>query len=305
MSPTSPMPRRAGLDWRWVRTPDADRPAGWTTMGGFLRHRLPAHVDVSGIFARGEVVDERGEPVEPGAAYRPNTLLWFPGPEPRDPKPDEPVRVLHADDRIVVVDKPHFQATTPQGTHARNTTLVQLRTAGWPDVAPAHRLDRLTAGVLVFTVEARWRKLYQELFASRQVSRVYEALARALPGAEFPLTVRSHMVKERGSLQARELPGRDPNAETRIEILEVRGELARYRLTPTTGRTHQLRVHLNRLGAPILHDPLYPEVLADGEQPDEPLQLVARELTFIDPVDGTAHRFVSRRDLQWPESLPT
>lgn len=293
------MPRRAGLDWRWVRTPDADRPAGWATLGEFLRHRLPAHVDVTGIFARGEVVDEHGRPVHPDRPYRPNTMLWFPGPAPTDPEPTEPLVVLHADQRIVVVDKPHFQATTPQGSHARNTTLVQVRNAGWPDAAPAHRLDRLTAGVLVFTVEARWRRYYQELFASRLVHKTYEAVAPVVPGMGFPVTRRSHIVKERGSLQARELPDREPNAETLIEVIETRGPLARYRLTPSTGRTHQLRVHLNALGAPIRHDPLYPEVLDDAAQPVEPLQLLARELSFPDPVDGRVRRFRSGRELSF------
>lgn len=295
------MPAQDGLDWRWLRTLDADRAAPWATVRDFLRSRIPPEVDIADWFERGVVVDQQGTPIPADTPYRPNLMLWFPGPTPHDAPPTEPLRVLFTDDRIVVIDKPHFQATTPRGSHARNTTLVQVRTeGGFPDAAPAHRLDRLTAGVLVFTTEPQWRGVYQSLFADGQVARRYEALGPYRADLADPVVRRSHIVKDRSSLQARELPERAPNASTEIQMVEVRGAIAQYRLTPRTGRTHQLRVHLNALGAPILHDPLYPRVLPVADHPVAPLQLVARELSFIDPIDNTPRSFVSTRPLQWP-----
>lgn len=295
------MPAHDGLDWRWIRTLDANRDAPWATVFDFLRSRIPADVDVADWFERGVVVNHQGTPVAAHTPYQPNLMLWFPGPTPQDAPPSEPLRVLYADDRIVVIDKPHFQATTPRGAHARNTALVQVRTeGGFPEAAPAHRLDRLTAGVLVLTTAPRWRGMYQDLFAERQVARHYVALAPYRADLAAGVVRRSHIVKDRSSLQARELPDLAPNASTEIEAVEVRGALARYRLTPHTGRTHQLRVHLNAVGAPILHDPLYPRVLPADQQPVAPLQLIARELSFIDPVDHTPRHFVSSRALQWP-----
>lgn len=295
------MPSQDGLDWRWMRTLDADRAAPWTTVLEFLQSRIPADVDVADWFERGVVVDQKGVPLSASTPYAPNLMVWFPGPPPRDTPPADSLQILYVDERIVVIDKPHFQATTPQGMHARNTALVQVRTeGGFPEASPAHRLDRLTAGVLVFTIDARWRAVYQDLFAQRHVTRQYEALAPYRSELAAPVVRSSHIVKDRSSLQARELPDLAPNAHTTIAVAEVREGLARYRLTPQTGRTHQLRVHLNALGAPILHDPLYPTVLPADDQPREPLQLLARELSFVDPVDGTLRRFVSTRMLQWP-----
>ena len=95
----------------------------------------------------------------------------------------------------------------------------------------------------------------------------------------------------------------EPNADTLIELVERRGGHARYRLTPRTGRTHQLRLQLAARGLPIVGDPLYPRVL--DVAPDDfttPLQLVARRLGFRDPVDGTEREYTSRRLLDWPPS---
>jgi tRNA pseudouridine32 synthase/23S rRNA pseudouridine746 synthase len=212
-----------------------------------------------------------------------------------------PVEVLHVDARIVVVDKPHFLATTPRGAHVKESVLVRLRgSLGLPDLAPSHRLDRLTAGVLVFTAHRDHRAAYAGLFQTRKVYKAYEALALFDPTLEFPRRVSCRIEKRRGSLQAEVVAG-EPNSETLIELLEARGQLARYRLTPATGKTHQLRVHMAALGLPILGDPLYPRIL--DLEPDDfsaPLQLVARRLSFTDPIDQTARDYTSGFALEWP-----
>ncbi len=202
------------------------------------------------------------------------------------------VPVLYRDDHIVVVDKPHFLATMPRGSHIAQTALVRLRRElDLPELSPAHRLDRLTAGVLLFTVRREVRGAYQTMFARGEVTKTYLAVSSAEPGLVGPQVVSNRIIKQRGVLQARIEPG-EPNAETCIEPLGG----SRYRLTPRTGRTHQLRLHMATLGVPIDNDPLYPEVLP--VQPMDftaPLRLIAQQLEFDDPLTGEHRCFVSSR----------
>lgn len=293
----SPLPQRAGLDAVWVRTPArvGDAPAPFGSLRDFLRARLPDRVPVDEWLAAGRFVDAAGSPFSPTAPYAPAMFVWFHKDAPADAGVAVPeLVVLHRDDRIVVVDKPHFLATIPRGAHVRASALVALRTQlDLPDLAPAHRLDRLTAGVLLFTTEPRWRAPYQRLFEENAAAKTYEALAPALPHLTEPTVVRSHIVKPRGSLQAVEVPGAEPNAWTRVTLTGTQGVHGLYLLEPRTGRTHQLRVHMAGLGAPIVGDPLYPVVSDAPEDPADPLRLVARTLAFTDPVDGSQRRFTS------------
>jgi Pseudouridylate synthases, 23S RNA-specific len=306
--PRSPLPQRNGLDAAWVRTPDRQPGAAprWATMGEFLRERLPDDAPVASMLATGAFIDQAGRPIADDEPYRPHTLVWFHrelAPEP--PVPFE-VRILHADERIVVVDKPHFLATTPRGVHVRETVLVRLReTLDLPELAPAHRLDRLTAGVMVLTTRREFRAAYSGLFQSQGVHKSYRALAPFDPKLRFPRRELGRIEKRRGSLQA-ELVDGEPNAETLIELDEVRGDLACYRLTPATGKTHQLRVHLAALGLPIVGDPLYPDVLdVPADDFRHPLQLIAKTLAFPDPIDGNDREFTSGFELDWPDSGPS
>jgi tRNA pseudouridine32 synthase/23S rRNA pseudouridine746 synthase len=204
------------------------------------------------------------------------------------------IPVLYGDDDIVVVDKPHFLATMPRGRHVAQTAVVRLRRElNLPELSPAHRLDRLTAGVLLFTARREVRGAYQTLFSRGEVRKTYLARAAVNPGLELPRVVRNRINKLRGQLQAVEEPGA-PNAETLIEYI---GD-GLYRLTPRTGRTHQLRVHMASLGLSIDNDPLYPRVV--DVAPDDfstPLQLPAHSLEFEDRVNGHQREFVSRRGL--------
>ncbi|MCX4760753.1 RluA family pseudouridine synthase [Streptomyces sp. NBC_01275] len=298
--PPSPLPQRDGIDAVRVRLPGV---GSWAT----VREHLVARVGqaragvVDGMLAAGLVVGADGRPVASDAPYVPGMFVWFHRDLPAETPVPFPLEIVHRDEHIVVVDKPHFLATTPRGSHVTETALARLRRElGLPALGAAHRLDRLTAGLVLFTVRPEERGAYQALFRDRLVRKVYEAVAPYAPSLVWPVTVRSRILKERGILAAREVPG-EPNAVSRVEPVEHRPDgLARYRLVPETGQTHQLRVHMTTLGVPILGDPLYPEVTAPVPPDDfrRPLQLLARELEFTDPVTGAEHRLHSRRTLE-------
>ncbi|MFJ3619328.1 RluA family pseudouridine synthase [Streptomyces iakyrus] len=303
-TPPSPLPQRHGVDPVRVRLPAAGT---WRTVREHLVERLSGAGTgvVEGMFDAGRIVGADGQPVAADAPYVPGLFVWFHRDLPDEVPVPFPLEVVHRDEHIVVADKPHFLATTPRGSHVAETALARLRRElDLPALTAAHRLDRLTAGLVLFTVRPEERGAYQTLFRDRRVRKEYEAVAPYDPAVPLPRTVRSRIVKERGVLTAREVPG-EPNAVSRVELVEHRdrpgepGGLARYRLAPATGQTHQLRVHMAALGLPILGDPLYPEVTAPVPAGDfrRPLQLLARSLEFTDPVTGAEHRFRSGRVL--------
>lgn len=271
-------------------------------MGGWLRCRLSEHVDVGRLLAEERFVYADLRAVREDDPFGHNTFVWFHRDLPEEvPVPGE-IPVLYSDDRIVVVDKPPFLATIPRGRHVLQSVVVRLREGlDLPELSPVHRLDRITSGVLMLTTERRWRGAYQSMFEHGTVHKTYRALAPWRADLEFPVTVRNHLRKERGVARAEVVPDAPVNAETLVECEERLGDDAVYRLTPATGRTHQLRMHLCGLGIGIRNDPLYPEVLDVAvEDFTRPLQLLAAELAFTDPVDSGERRFVSARQLPLP-----
>lgn len=288
----SPLPQRHGLDAARLKTP-AEGP--WPTVRDHLVDRLPmvAPQRIDQMFAEQRFHGRLG-PLARDTPFEPDTFIWFHRDLPDEiPVPFE-IQILHRDEDLLVVHKPHFLSTMPRGKHILETALMRLRRQlDLPALSPAHRLDRVTAGVLMFVIKPERRGAYQTLFAKRLVHKEYEAIAPYDPHLELPRTVRSRIIKERGVINAREEPG-PPNAETRIELIEHRGGLGRYRLLPATGRTHQLRLHMSTLGVPILGDSFYP-VLTDTPLDDfrHPLQLLAKVLAFTDPISGEHRRFES------------
>ena len=242
----------------------------------------------------GEVVDADGVVITAATVLPPGSHVYLYRELPDEVVVPYPVPVLHRDENIVVVDKPHFLATMPRGGHVVQTALVRLRRElELPELSPAHRLDRLTAGVLLFTTHREVRGAYQTMFARGLTRKTYLAQSSAAPHIDLPTVVRSRIIKQRSRLQAFEEPG-EPNAETLVEAL---GDGA-YRLTPRTGRTHQLRVHMAALSLPIDNDPLYPDVIdVAADDFTAPLRLVAHRLEFDDPLTGESRSFVSSRGL--------
>ncbi|WP_043830181.1 MULTISPECIES: RluA family pseudouridine synthase [unclassified Amycolatopsis] len=298
----APIPPRHGLDPARLRLPEE---GPWTTLLEHLVERLPrvSPARIEEMLHEQRIHGEDG-PLGIDAAYVPGSFIWFHRDLPDEVPVPFDVTVLHRDDHLLVVDKPHFLATIPRGRHVLETALVRLRRSlDLPALSPAHRLDRVTAGLVMFVITPSARGAYQTMFRDRLVHKEYEAIAPYDPSLELPRTVHSRIVKERGVLAAQELPG-PPNAESTVELLEHRDGLGRYRLTPATGRTHQLRVHMCSLGIPILGDDFYPEL---HEKPlddfTKPLQLLAKVLEFDDPLTGEHRRFTSRRTLTAWDSL--
>ncbi|MGV0634241.1 pseudouridine synthase [Mycolicibacillus trivialis] len=285
MSRVPPLPVRDGLG-----------PARVRLRGGPVAAELRARFGAAAAakIAAGEVVCAEGRVVDETTVLPAGAVVYLYRDLPDEVPVPFALPVLYRDDRIVVVDKPHFLATMPRGRHVAQTALVRLRRElDLPELAPAHRLDRLTAGVLLFTTRRELRGRYQGLFATGAVDKTYLAGSTGTPNTTLPAVVRNRIVKHRGRLQAVEEPG-EPNAETRIDALGG----GRYRLSPHTGRTHQLRVHMASVGLPIAGDPLYPQVIEVADDDfSTPLQLLAHTLAFEDPITGQRRRFESRRRL--------
>lgn len=303
MPPRSPLPQRNGLDAAWVRTPDRDplQPAPWATMREWLDEKLGGHIDAAEFIRDERFVREDGSPLRHDDPYAANVFFWFHRDLRHEPEVPGRIEIVHRDERIVVIDKPPFLSTIPRGRHVMQSVVVKLR-AGLrlPELTPAHRLDRLTSGLLLLTTERRWRAPYQELFQSRTVEKTYLAMADRAPGLGLPCTVENHLRKEHGSRRVQHLPDEPANSRSLVEHArdtEHEGhERAVYRLTPHTGKTHQLRQHMLTLGIPITGDPLYPEILpTEVDDFTVPLQLLAHSLRFTDPVDGSARHFEATR----------
>ncbi|WP_394790586.1 RluA family pseudouridine synthase [Rhodoferax sp.] len=292
---SSQLPTRDGVGPSTVGLPGGH----WASVIDFFLERFPT-VDREVWLQRmrdGLVLDEQAQPVPPDAAYRPHTRLYYYRHLPVEPRIPFEAPVLFQDAHLLVVDKPHFLPTVPAGRFVQETLLVRLKqTLGLDQLAPLHRLDRETAGVTLFAIQPAGRGAYHALFTQRQVHKHYEAIAPWREG--LPAVYRSQMVPGTPFFRYAEAPG-EPNSETHIAVIERQGDWARYRLSPVTGRTHQLRVHMAALGAPIRNDRFYPEVvnIADDDY-RSPLQLLARSIAFTDPVTGEARQFSSARTLE-------
>jgi tRNA pseudouridine32 synthase/23S rRNA pseudouridine746 synthase len=277
-----------------------------TLAGGMLRFLAERFPDVAAQswaerLQRGEVVDAQGTPLRADSHVRSGMRIWY----YRELDAETPIpfaeRILYQDEHLLVADKPHFLPMIPTGRFLHETLLVRLKhKLELPHLTPIHRLDRETAGVVIFSHNPGTRGAYQSMFQKRSIRKVYEALATPIEGRSFPFTYRSRMVDGDQFFVMQEAEG-EPNSETLVELIERRGDVALYRLHPHTGRKHQLRLHMASLGSPILNDAFYPVALpCKGDDFSAPLQLLARAISFDDPLTGAPRMFTSERQLAWP-----
>lgn len=266
---------------------------------------LVAHFDGIGEaawtdrFRRDCVLDSRGRPLSMDTAYREGLRVHYYREVPAEQRIPFEAAIAHQDDHLLVVDKPHFLPVTPVGGYVRETLLTRLKQLlANPDLVPLHRIDRGTAGLVMFSTNRASRAAYQALFREHRIHKEYEANAMALPDVAFPLTRCTRIERGEPFKISREVPGL-ANAHTRIEVRSAVGQWWRYALFPVTGKKHQLRVHMAALGAPIRNDDLYPVIL-DRDPYDfaRPLQLLARALSFVDPMSGALRTFESGLRLQ-------
>lgn len=278
-------------------------PGAWATLLDGLCARFPAIDRATWVdrFARGRVLDAQGRPLAADAAYRVGMEIRYFREVVDEPVIPFEMSVLHVDEHLVVVDKPHFLPVTPAGGFVRETVLARLvEQLGNPALAPLHRIDRGTAGLVLFSANPASRARHQALFREGRIEKRYEALAAPLPGLEFPQARRSRLVRGEPFFRMAEVCG-EANSESRVDVIERSTPHWRYALQPVSGKKHQLRVHMAALGAPIVNDLFYP-VLREQAADDwsKPLQLLARSLGFVDPLSGRRREFQSARALVMP-----
>jgi tRNA pseudouridine32 synthase/23S rRNA pseudouridine746 synthase len=280
----------------------------WTTAIDFLVERFPAIPRTEWLtrMSRGDVRTSDGTLITPQTGYRPHTTIYYYRHLEVEPRIPFDEIVLFQDEYLVVADKPHFLPVAPTGRYVQETLLVRLkRRLGLDTLAPLHRIDRETAGLVLLAVVPSMRARYVDLFRQRAIRKSYEAIAPLRADLQLPATYRNRLVASESFMQMHAVEG-ESNAESAIALLEVQGDRARYGLTPITGKRHQLRAHMAALGIPIENDRLYPRILPAPNGRSEleaaykkPLKLLAKRVEFIDPISGAMRRFESRQCLQW------
>lgn len=250
--------------------------------------------------AQQKIFDANGQPIHQHTKYASHTKVYYYRELAKEiPVPFE-AKILFKNEHLLVVDKPHFLAVSPTGRYVKETLLVRLKQQlNNPDISPIHRLDRETAGVIIFSLQPGTRAQYHKLFEQHEVKKTYHAIARHQPELQFPLTYQSHMTKGNPFFVMKEID-EPANSFTQIDLLKVNNDLALYELKPISGKQHQLRVHMAALGMPILNDSFYPEIQFKNDNDFSlPLQLLAKTIEFIDPVSQQKVCYYSEQDLHF------
>jgi tRNA pseudouridine32 synthase / 23S rRNA pseudouridine746 synthase len=273
----------------------------WTLLIDYLELRFKgqSRVDLLARMARADIAFEKGMPLQSEEPYRAHRKLFY----TRQVGEETPIpfkeTILFQDEHLLVADKPPFLTVIPAGKHLQETLLVRLRrSTGLDTLVPMHRIDRETSGLVMFTIQPETRGRYQRMFETKEIKKTYEAIAARPRGLNFPIDYASYIEESASFMQMHEVAGRAANAYTRIECLEQKGELAKYRITPLTGKKHQIRIHFSSLGMPILNDRIYPTLQApDSDDYSRPLQLIAKTLSFVDPMTAESRFFESKLSL--------
>jgi tRNA pseudouridine32 synthase/23S rRNA pseudouridine746 synthase len=278
-------------------------PAGpWATVLDFLVERMP-DITRQTWLERIDcelVLNDAGRPVSADQPFAPHTKLYYYRHIANEPELPAQARIVFEDDHLLVADKPHFMPVTPAGRYVQQSLLVQLKQlTGHNDLAPLHRIDRETAGLVLFGKRLPERDAYHALFRDKHIRKIYHAVAAFNPALTLPCVHTSHLVPGEPFFRMQEAPG-PANSETHIRLLHMKGLRALYQLEPITGKRHQLRVHMMALGLPLEGDLFYPTVLRgpdEAENFSQPLQLLAHGIEFTDPHTGQTRQFASQLQL--------
>jgi tRNA pseudouridine32 synthase/23S rRNA pseudouridine746 synthase len=277
----------------------------------FLTEKFP-QISKSEWIARmdqGLVLDDAGTPQSSQALCLNNAFIYY----YRSLESEEVIpfqeMIVYEDDHLLIADKPHFLPVTPAGHYLQETLLIRLKNkTGLQDLTPIHRIDRETAGLVAFSKRVEDRNRYQSLLRDRKIKKSYEAIAPYQEHLkdQFPIERISRIEESDIFIQMQEVPG-EPNSDSIIYLLEVSEPWAKYRLELGSGKKHQLRVHMHALGMPIKNDKIYPNIIqqpAAGKDYSEPLQLLAKQLSFRDPVTQLEHDFQSHFYLNLSDFSP-
>lgn len=284
-----------------VTMPQAEKP--YPTILYFLSRRFSAisEEDWSNRIIEGKVLDEKGVAITLKSEYLPQMRLFYFREVESEPVIPFAEKILFLDDEILVACKPHFLPVTPGGRYVNECLLNRLRkSTGIDGIVPLHRIDRETAGVVMFSVNKKSRGIYGALFMNGQVEKTYQAISNCLPD-QLPSSwlIENRIEHGKPWFRMHILPG-SINARSTINLVEVQKEKARFVLHPHSGKTHQLRVHLSSIGFGILNDRYYPELQDEREDNFAmPLQLLSERLSFYDPISGKKREFESERKLNW------
>ena len=248
---------------------------------------------------QGKVLDEAGSPISCETSYIPRQRLFYFRETQQEPLIPLEEKILFQNDQLLVACKPPFLPVVPAGPYVNECLLHRLKLkTGNSDLVPLHRIDRETSGLVLFSVNRATRGLYGQLFSAGRIEKTYEAVAavaQRLTARKW--TVANRLVKAEPWFRSKAVAG-EVNARSRIELVDCRDQRAHFLLHPLTGKQHQLRVHMSGLGFGILNDRYYPELLPkQADDLDNPLQLLARRVKFVDPVLGQNREFESERTL--------
>lgn len=293
----SPLPTQSGISPSYIWLPQGQ----WSTVFAFLCDHFAQVGNETWLkrIAQEHVRLQSGEVVSTDTPYKAGLCVFY----YREIDQEEPIpfkeTILFQDDHLLVVDKPHFLPVIPTGKFLKETLLVRLKLAtGMDDVVPLHRLDRETAGVMLFSVNPHSRGLYQSLFQQHAMHKTYEAIAPVPDHVQFPLTYCSRLERGEPFFLTQEVAG-EPNSETTFVLLDNKAGMGHFKVLPVTGKKHQIRVHMASLGMPINNDRFYPVPVAENHVDDyqKPLQLLAKTIAFIDPISHQQRQFTSQLTL--------
>lgn len=278
--------------------------AGYATVLDYLIAHFPR---ISGAIwlqrmAAGKVHWHDGTRISAQTLFRPRQRVYYYREVAQEIQVPFAEQILYQDRHILVADKPHFLPVTPGGRYVDECLQNRLRRrTGLEFLQALHRLDRPTAGLVLFSVNPETRHLYHSLFESRQIDKRYQAVA-SVEGNENRMGQQWRVVNRIERSEPRFLmrvTAGKPNSCSHIYCLDQRAGRALFELRPVTGKTHQLRLHMASLGWPILNDRYYPVCQPEAaDDYNRPLQLLAQQLRFVDPVTRQTRNFESARRLQ-------